>query len=370
MKKILYIAVSSEMGGVPKHILEILKRKVSSWIAVAIPDDGSSFEEIKEFSSAILTINLRPYSLKSLWHLRDFVILNNIDIIHSHGKGAGMYSRPLKILCPWVKVVHTFHGIHIDKYNMVVKKIYLSIEWFLRYMTDCFICVSESEMECALLNKIALKKRTFVVFNGVDYNRFVDIIPAADIVPENDNLYIIGCVSRMAIGKGHICLIDAFELLLNRYPDCRLVLVGDGPERKQIEDIVKEKCLGDKIIFTGIRDDIPEILAAINLFVSCSEKEGLPYTLLEALASKTAIVATDVPGNHDIITDSYNGILSKPYNHEDFCLKIAWAIEHPDICQEYESNGIKTLKQRYLVENSVEKILRIYDSLTKRSRKF
>ena len=99
MKKILYIAVSSQTGGVPKHIQNILKfRKMQKEyeIIVAVPSDGEYYQLFQKENIRMLDMRLKPYSFRSLWSLIRFVRKENIALVHSHGKGAGMYARPLK----------------------------------------------------------------------------------------------------------------------------------------------------------------------------------------------------------------------------------------------------------------------------------
>ena len=128
MKKILYIAISSQTGGVPKHILNALKRakEFGYEITVAAPKDGDYYRWFQEYSSEMINISLKPYSVVSLWKLRQYIKHNKIEVVHSHGKGAGMYARPLRVLCPGIKVVHTFHGIYLEQYGTALKRAYTS----------------------------------------------------------------------------------------------------------------------------------------------------------------------------------------------------------------------------------------------------
>ena len=364
MKKILFIAVSSQIGGVPKHIYNIIKQNKDYQISIAVPSDGDYFSCFKKEAFNVIDLQLKPYSIISLYRLAKYVKKNHIDLVHSHGKGAGLYARPLKLLCPWIKVVHTFHGIYLEQYSEFIKKLYLGIERSISYLTDKFVCVSNSEKKEAQRLKIIDVSKTVVIPNGVDVNKFENLPPkridylSQIVLPED--AFIIGCVARLDIMKGHTFLIEAFEKIHECKKDCYLLLVGDGPYKMEIKKMVENKKLKEKVIFLGFRDDIPSLLSLFNIFVSCSLKEGMPYTLIEALASKTPVVATDVIGNHDIIRDGYNGFLAESQNSDSIFLKLMEAIENPVLCQTLSQNGFKDVKDKYTVEQSVQSLFDVY----------
>lgn len=367
MKKILFIAISSQIGGVPKHIWNIIKQNKDYQISIAVPSDGDYFFRFHEEAFDVIDLQMKPYSIISLYQLAKYIKKNHIDLVHSHGKGAGMYARPLKLLCPWIKVVHTFHGIYLEQYSVFVKKLYLIIERSIHYLTDKFVCVSNSEEKEAQWLKIIDFSKTVVIPNGVDLKKFEDLPSKRNEylaqlgLPEN--AFIIGCVARLDIMKGHKYLIEAFEKIHEHQKDCYLLLVGDGPYRPEIEKMVESKNLKENIILLGFRHDIPLLLSLFDIFVSCSLKEGMPYTLIEALASKTPVVATDVIGNHDIIRDGYNGFLAESKNSDSVYLKLMEAIENPTLCHSFSQNGLKDVKNKFTVEQSVQKLLDIYYEL-------
>lgn len=366
MNRILYIAVSSQTGGVPKHILNTLMQapKYDYEITVAVPDDGDYYPWFQEAASDMQNLTLKPYSLKALWVLRDYVMKHKIQLVHSHGKGAGMYSRPLKLLCPGIKVVHTFHGIHLEQYGILLKKLYCGMEHILRHWTDVFICVSDSEKEEAMRLGFAYERYTEVIANGVDLK-----VLQSTGVDKNAYLkkygfpkdsYLIGCVARLEQVKGHRYLLKAFACVSNKYPKCRLFLVGDGPDRQELEACIKDLKLEDKVILTGFRYDIPQLLKLFDLFVSASFKEGMPYTLIEALAVGVPVVATDVMGNRDIIGDAREGFLAYPKDEKSLADQMIKAIEHPELCREYVLAGQRKVEHELTVELSVRKLFNVY----------
>ena len=113
---------------------------------------------------------------------------------------------------------------------------------------------------------------------------------------------LLAWVGRLDPIKGLDDLLQALVIIRQRFP-AHLVLVGDGPERLRLEQLITELDLADCVSLVGVRDDVPEILKACDVFVFPSHTEGMPNALLEAMAASCAIVCTNVPGNRDLITD-------------------------------------------------------------------
>lgn len=370
-KRIVYIVISSQTGGVPKFVVNALNygKEHGIKMAVAAPNDGEYFSKFQELADDTLELSLKPYSFVSLWKLRNYVKKNNIQLVHSHGKGAGMYARPLKLLCPGIKVVHTFHGIYLEEYGALLKFVYKKIERLLKTMTDGAICVSQSEKEEALRLRFAPRKKTVVIPNGVALERFAaqgdEKKRYAKEFGLREDSFIIGCVARFEWMKGHRYLLASFKAFLQRYPNSYLFLVGDGPEKEKIEEQMKKAGIAEHVVETGFREDIPGLLQYFDLFVSASLKEGMPFTLLEALAAKTPVLATRVIGNQDIIRDGYNGKLVEAMDSKELYRGMCYAKENPQRIREWSDNGKKTIARHFTVKRSLERTFGVYGRLMK-----
>lgn len=369
MKKILYIAISSQTGGVPRHILDVLKhaKPYGYEIRVAVPADGDYYPWFQEYAADVWNIKLKPYSLRSLLALRRYVRKNGIELVHSHGKGAGMYARPLKILCPGIRVVHTFHGVHVEQYGMFVRLIYCQIERVLKRLTDRFICVSAGEHREALRLGFADKKRTGVIGNGVEPEIFETVAVDKSHYLEEfgfpKDAYVIGCVARLEQIKGLPFLLEAFAELIKAFPRCRLLLVGDGPDREKTEKEIQELGLQEAVRLAGFRYDVPQLLKVFDLYVSASLKEGMPYTLIEALAAGTPIVATDVTGNQDVVVSGQTGLLVASRDAGAMYRGLLYAREHPQECQKWAENGRQSVKANFTIQKSWEQLVHVYKQI-------
>lgn len=363
------MAVSSETGGVPRHIAYALERakRYGYSVIVACPSDGDYAVKFRELADAYIDLPLKPYSFKSLVRLNRYVKENGICLVHSHGKGAGMYTRPLGFLNPHVRVVHTFHGIYVEKYRAAVRMLYLFIEKLLKHLTDAFICVSESERKEALRLGISVPERTHVINNGVDTDIFRPHHIEEDAFRKQFGLgekaFIVGCVARFDVDKGHEYLIPAFREFSQLCPEARLILAGSGDGREKIEALVKDCCLGDKVIFAGTRNDIPDLLQLFDIFVSASLKEGMPYTLIEAMASGIPIVATDVIGNRDVVKDGSTGRLVAARDPAALFEGLQSAYCEKEKTMQYAGNGLDFVREELSVEKSEKQLFDVYGML-------
>ena len=139
--------------------------------------------------------------------------------------------------------------------------------------------------------------------------------------------------------------------------------MGDGPERKFIEIQIQERNLGAFVYMAGFRHDVPQLLKLCDMFVSASLKEGMPYTLIEALAAGTPVTATDVVGNRDVIRDGKNGFLVQAENAEALAKTLEHAIQNPALCRKYSAQGQKIFHELFTEEQFARRLFGMYDKV-------
>ncbi len=169
-KKIIHITVRADFGGGPEHIFRLTKQLLGEFdFYFAAPNDFPYYDRYSQMcgSEKLITIPHRKFRIKTLIELIKFVNTKKIDIVHSHGKGAGIYGRLLGAFTK-AKVVHTFHGLHIGSYNSIQKSLYLLIEKILSLFTDAFVNVSAGENELIRRYKVANKNKLRIINNGVE----------------------------------------------------------------------------------------------------------------------------------------------------------------------------------------------------------
>ena len=269
-----------------------------------------------------------------------------------------------------VKRVHGVHGRDVfdlegknRKYNLLRRTI--------RPLVEKYTTVSK-DLQRWLIETIGVSPRKVVqIYNGVDQERFrptgerpTGLAPAGFL--ESDSL-VIGSVGRLAAVKDQATLVRAFARLQQLAPEqaarLRLVLVGDGPSRRELEQLVKELDLGERTWLAGDRDDVPELLRLFDLFVLPSLGEGISNTLLEAMATGLPVVATRVGGNPELVSDGRNGRLVDAGDPGALARVLVELAAAPETRRAMGRAGLERVRRQFNWDKTVEAYLGVYDEL-------
>lgn len=360
--KILYITARADFGGGPEHLYKLSKSLPERFdIFYACPKDFPYYEKFADIAGTdhIIQIPHREFSLPHLISTSDFIKKNRIDFIHSHGKGAGIYSRLLTVITGR-KTIHTFHGLHIGSYNKIQKALYLFLERILTVLTSKIIAVSHGEKDEILESRICTSKKIVVVENGVE-------IPESKIHPEivkNDLLRIVS-FTRFDYQKNSEMLIDIAESLKSKLKDRNFIIevFGDGDRKAAIEKKAEESKVSENIKFYGAITNPREYLLKAHCYLSTSRWEGLPLALLEAMAAGLPVIASEVVGNRDIVKDSINGFLYDLNNPGEAADDITRLIKDNEFFALLSKNARELIIKNYSVDSMVKKTENLYYSV-------
>lgn len=353
--KILLLTLRADHGGGPYHV-DLLINNISSnfELFVACPNDDPYHYKWKKNKKVqrICELPHRKFTLKKFFELYRFIKRNQISIVHSHGKGAGIYSRLLKLLNPKLKVINTLHGFHIQEYGVIKKNIYIYIEKFLTLLTDKFINVSNGEKEICLDFKIFKSKQSVVIYNGI---KEIGLVENAKQKLNLEDKIVITTISRFDYQKN---MFFGYEIA-KKFKDNKNVVflwLGDGDDKLVLEKKAMEENVN--IVFTGFTKEIPLYLSATDIYLSTSRWEGLPYALIEAQSLGVAIVATNVVGNNEVIVDNQNGILFD--NADEAYEAINKLIENNRLYKSFSNHAKQNFRDRFEIKIMIDKTERIY----------
>ena len=356
--KILFITLRADHGGGPKHI-DLLINNLSSEIEIylACPQDRPYYDlwnESKKIKD-IFILPHRKFSVKKLLGLNKFIKDNDIEIVHSHGKGAGIYSRMLKILNSRLKIVHTLHGVHIGEYGFLKKSAYIFLERFLTLFTDKFINVSNSENSLCLKLRLFKKSKCEVVYNGIKALLKDD---HAKIKFNLSGKRVVTTISRFDYQKN---MSLAYEIAQNfkDNPDIVFLWLGDGDDRAKFESMAQKD--GVNIIFTGFTDEVPAYLSATDIYLSTSRWEGLPYALIEAQSLSIPIVATNVVGNNEVVENGKSGFLFE--DAQQACRDIEILLNDEKIYGKMRGEALLNFKDKFNIGAMIRKVEKIYEQI-------
>lgn len=248
------------------------------------------------------------------------------DVVHVHTPIAAVLGRVAARLAGVPHVIYTAHGyfFHEGMSKSTYQMYYTLEKWFARHMTDYLLLQSREDYELSVQDSFSSQaERILHIGNGVDlterfHPRHVTREKVQSIKSSlglRDDHVVITYVGRMVSEKGIFELLEAFRKLAGEFPSLRLLLVGDvsSSERDQRGQNFVELCRQHpQIIMAGFRTDIPELMAASDIFVLPSHREGLPRSIIEAMAMAKPIVATNIRGCREEVRDGVNGFLVEP----------------------------------------------------------
>jgi len=235
-----------------------------------------------------------------------------VDIIHCHRHQSSTYGTIAGLIARTPSVVTHVHGLNRSKNarRKLVNRLTLRL-------ADKILTVSEGVRQDVLKANPAVKaEKVISIGNSIDYERYANVSTTKQQAKENIGLkadsFVFGSVGRLAPTKGYSYLISAFESVKKEIPAACLVFIGDGRLRNELEKQASETAAVDSIHFLGYRDNVPELLKAMDVFVLSSIAEGLPRSLLEAMAAGVPCVGTEVGGIPEILADGEFGYLVPP----------------------------------------------------------
>lgn len=360
MQNILHISVRADYGGGPRH-LDVVLHNTSYKVYVACPQDKPYYSTWNNLPKVkdICTIPHRKFTLSAFYRLLRFCKKNQISVIHSHGKGAGIYSRFLKAFLPSVKVIHTYHGVGGFFLSGIKSKLSLLVERKLAILTDLAINVSFSEQSESKNIKLLPRSGSTVIYNGIEA---LSSKAHSDVPLQIDHeQFIITTLSRFDYPKNMSACFD-IALKLSNNKNLTFLWIGDGEDKAYLEKKAHDLGLSN-IVFTGFRTDINYLLSKTDLYLSTSRWEGLPIALIEAASLGIPIVASDVVGNNEVVESGENGLLYPLKDTDLACKYILDLYKNQKVYKEMSDAAIKRYHTYFTSEKMIESLENVYKNI-------
>lgn len=363
MIRILHLTVRADYGGAPNYIDTMINNysQDNYEYYIACPTDKPFYEKWKgnKRVKEVCVVPHRRFSLSAWFNLCSFIKKNDIKLIQANGKGAGLYGRLIKIIRPKVKVVYAYRGFHIRKYNRSQLAIYIAYEKIASWFTDKVINVSIGEQATCLEHGVLTKERSTVIYNGIPP---IIKTPSKKLKDTYSKTFNIVTLSRFDVQKNMWAMYDIAKAFKND-SNVRFLFIGDGPDKDSIQKKAKKE--GLKIDFLGFqnREQIGELLAISNLYLSTALWEGLPFALIEAASAGLPIVASDVVGNSEVCINNVNGYLFSPEDLNKAKAVIDKIINDDKLSEKTAKASLQLYEQKFTVAEMVTNHENLYSLL-------
>lgn len=322
------------------------------------PQTGPEGSLIDEASSACkleilpqLRRSINPYyDLIAFIKLIMFIKKGNFDIVHTHSSKAGILGRWAAKLAGTKIIVHTVHGWgHNDFQYLLLRLLYISLEKLTLLITNKLIGVSNVNIENGLAHGIGKESDYCLIRSGIELERFKHPFCNQEQIRKKWGIpagaAVVGTVTRLSEQKAPFDFIRSCAIITKSNPEARFIIVGDGPLRSEAEALVNKWGLQNRLIFTGLRSDVPEIMQIFNVFALSSLWEGLPRVLPQAMASRLPIAATNIDGNAEAVINEENGLLVPAGDYNALAKSIIRLLDDPQTAKLMGEKGSKRVEE-------------------------
>lgn len=280
------------------------------------------------------------------------------DVVHTHSTEAGIVGRFAAAAAGVPHVVHTVHGVPFaDDRNALLNRFVLACERRAATYTDRIVTNAEVITEEYLDLEIGTPDQYTTVYSGVDLDAFRTADPAPDLSGTRPRIVMIG---RLAEGKGFEIALDAAETVCDG--DATMLFVGEGPLADDLTAGIEDRGLGDSVFLAGYRDDVPAVLAASDVLVLPSFREGTPRVITEAMASGLPVIATDIAGIPEQVVDGENGYLIPTGDPGALADRLSTLLADPERRERMGDRG-RERAERFSVETMCDNLATLYDKL-------
>ena len=374
-KKILFLAtVDSHIYYFHIPFMKLL-RDMGYDVEVAAGPSGFK-EKIQEegFEVYLFPFSKNPLSfnnVKVFFMLLDLMKKQKYVMVHTHTPVASFVGRIAAKIAGVPHIVYTAHGFHFHEYGSKFKNfIYYRLEKFAGQFTDVLITINEDDYRIATeKNMIPYGRVVYIKGVGIDT---VTISPESvglgEQIKKEINLEkfdgpVIVSVGRLEREKHFDQLIKALRIVKNLGKEFSCFVIGDGKQLNYLQNEAKQESLSDKIIFTGYSDKIAEYLQISSIFAFTSSREGLPVSVMEAMAMEKPVVAYNIRGVRDLVVDGETGFLVKFGDINALAEKIIFLIDHPDVAKAMGKKGRKRIEKNFSLDIVLKQMSELYNDI-------
>jgi glycosyltransferase involved in cell wall biosynthesis/SAM-dependent methyltransferase len=372
---VLHLAESGGWAGGETYLLSLAERLDTRrfHLIVISPESGPLVDNLRERGVDTLVWDMgRLGSAGPIFHLRTLLRERRITILQTHGARSNFYGRLAGRLAGTPVIISTVHNLLYDyPVGRLRKAVYLALDRVTVPLAHCILCVAGSHRLELISRHHLPPAKAVAIPNSVDLGRFGQMESGGQVRKElgiPGDAPVIGVVGRLTHQKGHCFLLHALPMLARRYPALRCLVVGDGELREELTGLAARLGVLDRCLFLGVRRDIPAVLSALDVLVVPSLSEGMPYVVLEGMASGKPVVATAVNGIPEVVEDRVTGRLVPRQDSGALAEAIGELIADPQSAEAMGRAARRRVEERFSSGQWIARMEALYDDLASRAR--
>lgn len=377
--RICHVITRLILGGAQENtvstVLGLAKLGYDVELVSGLPTPGEG-DLLESFSNSPSLLSLSPHLVRPVhpWHdalaTRDLIrhFKSNLPgLVHTHSGKAGILGRLAARRCHAKLIVHGIHGPSFGPFQGASANfVYRSAESIASHWTDHFVVVAQAMTDQYLEAGIGHPDQYTRIFSGFDLSPYLSIPLQANLCRANTSFeatdFVVAVVARLAPLKGHEELLQLAGMCRQKIPRLRMLFVGDGPLRPQLEQQVKDLNLERVVVFAGMvpPSQVPGLLAQCDVTAHLSRREGLPRALSQSLAAGRPVLAYDCDGAREVCLHDRTGFLAQPGDLGAMARHLETLAGNPPLRLTLGQNGRALVKVDFSSETMVQRTHQLY----------
>lgn len=378
--RVAHIITRLILGGAQENTVlnceDLLRDYGDDVLLITGPPLGQEGSLLQRARSANVPLLMIPALRRAIHPWHDWVGLRSIrrelrafrpDVVHTHSGKAGLLGRIAASALCVPAIVHTVHGAPFHPYqSALARSVLRRCERYAARRCDRLVSVADAMTEQMVRARVAPREKFVTVYSGMEVDQFLQASELRWAVRKelgyDDGQIVIGKVARLFHLKGHADVIDAAARLVARHPQVQILLVGDGVLRPQIERQVARAGLGGHVRLLGLvgPERIPGLMAAMDILVHASLREGLARVLPQALITGRPVVSYDVDGAHEVVIPGETGFLAPPRDVAALAAGLESLVVDGGLRQRLGDEGRRRFAEQFRHETMTRRLREIY----------
>lgn len=375
MKKInvLFLMLSLEVGGTEKHVYELIsninKEKFRT-VVCCLYDLGSigrSLMNENNETTCYYNIISHKYDISGILHLISIIKKENIDVLYTINSPLTLFIGALIAKLIGLNACVTRDSVTNPIFHVKRRRI---VNRLMLPFVDRIVAQSDSHAEYLINSEGMNKEKIEVIYNSVKLEQFIEPVNAVALKDElhiPKDVPVVGIVGRLAPEKGHVVFLQAARKILNKFPQTQFIIVGDGSEMNNLQNLTEELGIQSNVIFLGVRRDIPWILSLFDVAVLSSHSmvETVSNAVLEYMAAGKPVVATNAGSTSDLVSDKKTGVIIPCGDSEAMTEAVLNLFANIELMKKMGDAGREKVKEKFTIHRMVAEYETLFARLIK-----